>query len=93
MSPIGDAAGTAMTSYSPVSRAIGVACASETGESFQSVAPSITRPVMSSDRGRCRLRVDELREPDRAGRARHVLHLDDPGEAPASSTCCMARAV
>ena len=45
-----DAAGTAMTSYSPVSRAIGVAWPIEIGESFQSVAPSITRPVIRSDR-------------------------------------------
>jgi hypothetical protein len=50
MSTMGEDAGTAMTSYSPVSRAIAVAWETETGESFQSVAPSITRPVMSSDR-------------------------------------------
>ena len=41
-------AGTTITSYSPVSRAIGVTCSSVTGDWLVRIAPSMTRPPIIS---------------------------------------------
>jgi hypothetical protein len=48
MSRCGEDAGTATISYSPVSLAMGVACAIDTGDWFQMIASSLTRPLTSS---------------------------------------------
>src|SRR3546814_13761869 len=45
---ISEAAGTTMTSYSPVSRAIGVVCSSDTGDLLVRTAPTTTRPLTIS---------------------------------------------
>ena len=90
----GEAAGTAMTSYSPVSRAIGVTSASVTGERLRHDAAEHDQAGDHHRVAVAALGADEAREADRARRARNVLDRSEACDDPARcSTCCMARAV
>ena len=75
MSRCGEDAGTATISYSPVSLAIGVACAIDTGDWFQMIAPSMTRPLTSSALPSPRRPLMNLCESDCPRRPRDVLDV------------------
>ena len=93
MSASGEDAGTAMTSYSPVSRAIGVAWFTDTGESFHSVAPTITSPVTSSARPLPRCASVNCDSPIVPAAPGTFCTSTTRVRRWASMTCCRARAV
>ena len=70
-----DDAGTTITSYSPVRRAIGVTCDSLTGDLLVTMAPTITMPPTISALRIALLRVHELRDADGAAGAALVVDL------------------
>ena len=78
---IGEFAGTTITSYSPVSRAIGVTLSRVTGDLLVRMAPTMIRPLDHQGVALALLAGDELGEADRAAGARDVDDLDAAGEA------------
>ena len=77
----GELAGTTITSYSPVRRAIGVTSCNVTGDRCVTMPPSMISPDTSIASPRPLFRADESRQTDRAGRAGNVLDRRSSNDA------------